>query len=308
VSIFHIKYVARRNMTITNDTTTNATALGTAEQETVREAAATPESSHEHQSVTKRVQQPPPHKPAPPEAVDSLAVATLAALVSGGKLDATSAPALANTSGAVEVLLQIVSTTHRDTDPKVAAALRALKAIADTSHHVLLHRHGAVAVLLGWLNRERANYDPWHNMETVKGGMDLLRNLWRTGAPTSQAQCLEAVTMLTPWVKVGEGNRWIIHDDSLRVSAIEMVADVVLTPEDALAREQHRVASSTALPPLSPDSVARIAAMGDVTALFKARLWALGGTGALARLLRCLMPTTGAQCQVQFRFHNGGIY
>jgi hypothetical protein len=42
-------------MTITNDTTSNATALGTAEQETVREAAATPESSREHQSLKKRV-------------------------------------------------------------------------------------------------------------------------------------------------------------------------------------------------------------------------------------------------------------
>jgi hypothetical protein len=47
---------------------------------------------------------------------------------------------------------------------------------------------------------------------------------------------------------------------------MEMLADVVLTPEDALAREQHR--DDSALPPLSPDSVARIAAMGDVADVF----------------------------------------
>jgi hypothetical protein len=95
------------------------------------------------------LRQPARRQPAPPETVDSLAVVTLAALVSGGEFGTTSATALANTPGAVETLLQIVSTTCCETDPNVAAALRALKAIADTPHQVLLHRHGAVAVLLG---------------------------------------------------------------------------------------------------------------------------------------------------------------
>jgi hypothetical protein len=154
----------------------------------------------------EELRQPARRQPAPPEAVDSLAVASLAALVSGGEFDTTSATALANTPGAVEALLQIVATTCRDKGPRdkgpqVAAALRALKAIADTSHQELLHRHGAVAVLLGLLHRGWASYDQTHTveMETMKGAMDLLRNLWRTGAPTSQAQCLEAVTVLTPW-------------------------------------------------------------------------------------------------------------
>jgi hypothetical protein len=93
-----------------------------------------------------------------------LAVVTLAALVSGGKFDTTSATALANTPGAVEALLQIVSTACRDTGPKVVAALRALKAIADTSHQVLLHRHGAVAALLDLLKRGWANYDERHTI------------------------------------------------------------------------------------------------------------------------------------------------
>jgi hypothetical protein len=221
-------------------------------------------------------------------------LSTLAALVSGGKIDTTSATALANTPGAVEALLQTVSTTCCDMGPKMAAALRALKAIADTPHKVLLHRYGAVTVLLGLLNREWANYCQRRNMETVKEAMDLLRALWRTGAPTSQAQCLEAVTVLTPWVKISEGSHWMIRcNDSLCVSATEMVADIVLTPEDALAREQHR--DDSALPPLSRDSVARIAAMGDVAGVFKEHCREGENMVTMARLLRYLMPMTEAQ-------------
>jgi hypothetical protein len=124
------------------------------------------------------------------------------------KFDTTSATALANTPGVVEALLQAVPTTRRDTGPKVikgpevAAALRALKAIADTSHQVLLHRHGAVAVLLGLLNRGWTNYGQRHTMEAMDEAMDLLHKLWRTGAPTSQAQSLKAVTVLTPWATI----------------------------------------------------------------------------------------------------------
>jgi hypothetical protein len=214
----------------------------------------------------EELRQPSRRQPAP-EAVDSLAVASLAALVSGGKFDTTSATAL--TPGAVEALLQTIST--RDTGPTVIAALRALRAIADTSDQVLLHRHGAVAALLGLLNRGWANYpryDERRTMKTVNGALELLRNLWRTGAPTSQAQCLEAVTVLTPWVKIDGDDHWIMRNNgTLRASATEMVVDIVLTPEDALARGQH--GDDSALPPLSPDSVARIAAMGDVATVFK---------------------------------------
>jgi hypothetical protein len=242
----------------------------------------------------EELRQPARRQPAPPEAVGSLAVATLAALVSGGECDTTSATALANTPGAVVTLLRTVSTTRCGTGPKVAATLRALKAIADTSHQVLLHRHGAVAVLLGLLTRGWANYHDRQNMKTMNGVMDLLRNLWPTGAPTSQAQCLEAVTALTPWVKI-DYDLWITgNNGSTRASAIKMVADVVLTPEDALAREQHR--DDSALPPLSPDSVARIAAMGDVAGVFREPFWGLGGDiVATARLLSRLIPMTDAQ-------------
>jgi hypothetical protein len=238
------------------------------------------------------LRQPARRQPAPLEAVDSLAVVTLAALVSADKFDATSATALANTPGAVEALLQTISTTRRETDPEVAAALRALKAIADTSQQVLLHRHGAVAVLLGLLKRGWANYDQRQNMETMKGVMDLLRNLWRTEAPTSQAQCLEVVTVLTPWVQIGY-NLWAMGNDSMRAVAVDMVADVVLTPEDASAREQHR--DDSALPPLSPESVARIAAMGDVAAVFEGPFWRSENIVATARLLCRLLPMTDAQ-------------
>jgi hypothetical protein len=243
--------------------------------------------------MDSKLRQPARRQPAPPEEAGSLVVVTLAALVSGGGLDAT---ALANTPGAVEALLQTVSTACRNTGPQVAASLRALKAIADTSHQALLHRHGAVAALLGLLNPcAWTIYDQRHAKETVNGVMDLLRTLWRTGAPTSQAQCLEAVTVLTPWVKTDGCSHWIIRCyESRCVSAVEMVADIVLTPEDALAREQHR--DDSALPPLSPDSVARIAAMGDVTAVFKDQFWWWKkNIVATTTLLRRFMPMTDAQ-------------
>jgi hypothetical protein len=245
--------------------------------------------------MDSKLRQPARRQPAPPEEVGSLAVAILAGPVSG-VFDPTSATALANTPGAVQVLLQTASTSCCATDPKVATALRALKAIADTSHQVLLHRHGAVATLLSLLKCGWANYRQWHTveMETMKGATDLLHKLWRTGAPTSQAQCLEAVTVLTPWVKL-DGGDWIIHHSYLlRVSAIEMLADIVLTPEDALAREQHR--DDSALPPLSPDSVARIAAMGDVARVYQDQFWwRKKNIVAAARLLRRLFPMTDAQ-------------
>jgi hypothetical protein len=129
-------------------------------------------------------------------------------------------------------------------------------------------------------------------MEITNGVMDLLRELWRTGAPTSQAQCLEAVTVLTPWVKMGYDHR-TMRSNSLRASAPEMVADVLLTPEDALAREQH--GDDSALPPLSPDSVARIAAMDDVAGVFKEHFREGENIVRMARLLRRLMPMTDAQ-------------
>jgi hypothetical protein len=258
----------------------------------------------------EELRQPARRQPAPTEAVDSLAVVTLAALVSGGKFDTASATALADTPGAVEALLQFVSTTRFETGPEVAAALRALQAIADTSHQVL-HRHGAVAVLLGLLHRGWANYGQRRNMETMNGAergwvnhheqpametlngaMDLLRNLWRTGAPTSQTQCMEAVTVLTPWVKIDYELCIIGNNDLMRASAIEMVADVVLTPEDALARDQHR--DDSAFPPLSPDSVVRIAAMGDVADVFHKPFWRRDIVG-MARLLSRLLPMTDAQ-------------
>jgi hypothetical protein len=72
-----------------------------------------------------------------------------------------------------------------------------------------------------------------------------------------------------------------------------MVADIVLTPEDALAREQHR--DDSALPPLSPDSVARIAAMGNVADVFTKHFRKGKNVVAAARLLRRLMPMTDAQ-------------
>jgi hypothetical protein len=261
------------------------------------------DSSDDTNDSVEELRQPSRRQPALPEEVGGLAVVTLAALVSGGTFDTTSATALANTPGAVEALLQTVSTTRRDkiTGPKVAAALRALKAIADTSHQALLHRHGAVAVLLGLLKRGWANYslrcatnNQRYNMKTTNRAMALLRNLWRTGAPTSQAQCLKAVTVLTPWVTIGGGNYWIIgYNASLRASAIEMVADVVLTPEDALARGQHR--DNPALPPLSSASVARIAAMGNMTAVVEEHFRGGKNVIAAARLLRRLMPMADAQ-------------
>jgi hypothetical protein len=81
--------------------------------------------------------------------------------------------------------------------------------------------------------------------------MEALLELWGTAPPTSQAECVEAIKILT----------WCISSDMglLRDRALRILAGLVLTPEDLSNMEQHR--DDPRLPSLSPDSLGRGAAL-----------------------------------------------
>jgi hypothetical protein len=82
--------------------------------------------------------------------------------------------------------------------------------------------------------------------------MGALLELWGTAPPTSQAECVEAIKVLT----------WCISSDmGQRDRALRILVGIVLTSEDLSNMEQHR--DDPLLPPLSPDSLGRGAALVD---------------------------------------------
>jgi hypothetical protein len=66
------------------------------------------------------------------------------------------------------------------------------------------------------------------------GGQELLWDLWRGGISDGErAQCMEAIAALTPWIDMQ-------HVRPAYATVMELMADVLLTAQDALARELHR--------------------------------------------------------------------
>jgi hypothetical protein len=199
--------------------------------------------------------QPARTQPEPPEMASSLAAEAIAGLFNHA--DASRMGALINTPGLVAALIRVVRSAPTKSGPTEDAVIRALKAIARTPYQDELHRHGAVNALLSFLDRENAT----HRRELVNmvSALSVLRDLWRSVPPTSQAECVAAVK--------GLSSKCITTYacGSLRAPAMLMVTDLVLTKEDAATMTQHR--DDVRLPPLSSASLARIAAVQDIWAV-----------------------------------------
>jgi hypothetical protein len=197
------------------------------------------------------LEQPARTQPEPPATASSLAAEAIAGLFNQG--DVSRIGALVNTPGLVAALIRVVRNAPTKSGPTEDAVIRALKAIARTPHQVQLHRHGAANALLSFLSRKHATRR--EELVNMVNALSVLRDLWRSVPPTSQAECVAAVKGLSSKCITTYAY------GSLQAPAMLMVADLVLTKEDAAAMTQHR--DDVRLPPLSAASLARIDAIQD---------------------------------------------
>jgi hypothetical protein len=196
--------------------------------------------------------QPARTQPEPPATASSLAAEAIAGLFNRG--DGSSMGALVNTPGLVPALIRVVRNAPTKSGPTEDAVIRALKAIARTPYQDQLHRHGAANALLSFLSRKHATRH--EELVNMVNALSVLRDLWRSVPPTSQAECVAAIKGLSS--KCMSTYAY----GSLRAPAMLMVTDLVLTKEDAATMTLHR--DDVRLPPLSAASLARIAAVQDI--------------------------------------------
>jgi hypothetical protein len=220
------------------------------------------------------LRQPARTQPEPPARASSLAAEAIAGLFNHG--DVSCMGALVNTPGLVAALIRVVRNAPTKSGPTEDAVIRALKAIARTPHQGQLHSHGAVSALLSFLSRKHATRH--EELVNMVNALSVLRDLWHSVPPTSQADCVAAIKGLSSKCISTYAYR------SLRAPAMLMVTDLVLTKEDAAAMTQHR--DDVRLPPLSAASLARIAAVQDVWGV----AWACGET----------YPQQGAACKTVY--------